>query len=378
MMNFILYVIIAGIIQGHFLGLYLLLSKRGNRKANRLMGVLILLMSMVMSHPIYTAFGIYNNHPHLFLLLYPIVFLFGPIFLFYERTLIFKNYVIDKTKLFHFIPFVGCIAFLTPFYFLNADVKLLLITGRSLERLIDLIRITDAISVVQVLVYLYIINSDLKDYHNKILKSYSSLEKINLNWLRFIVRLFLSVYAAIIVLLLIAFIGYKGFANTYGVEVIHGLVALCVYAVGYKGLFQPEIFVSIENDESEKKPSTQNGEIESFSKEEMVSLLDYMREKKPYLKEDLTLTELAKQIGMSRNQLSALINAGVGENFYTFINKYRVDEVKRLITDSKNNNFTILSLAYEAGFPSKSSFHTVFKKITGLTPTEYRDTLSQS
>lgn len=81
---------------------------------------------------------------------------------------------------------------------------------------------------------------------------------------------------------------------------------------------------------------------------------------------------------MSRNQLSFVINQGIGDSFYTFINKYRVEEAKRIIADPKNVNFTILSLAFEAGFPSKSSFHSIFKKLTGLTPTEYRNTLLQS
>jgi AraC-like DNA-binding protein len=104
-------------------------------------------------------------------------------------------------------------------------------------------------------------------------------------------------------------------------------------------------------------------------------LQSHLKTAKPYLNESLTLTELARQIGTTRNQLSFLINSAYGENFYSFVNKFRVEEVKQLIADPKNKNFTILSLAFEAGFPSKSSFHTIFKKFTGITPAEYRSKL---
>ena len=98
-----------------------------------------------------------------------------------------------------------------------------------------------------------------------------------------------------------------------------------------------------------------------------------MSSAKPYLNPDLTLTELAKQLTISRNQLSEVINTGVGDSFYNFINKYRIDEVKQLIKEDPTKRFKIMSLAYEAGFNSKSSFNNIFKKIMGLTPSAYRD-----
>ncbi|HTJ52679.1 MAG TPA: helix-turn-helix domain-containing protein [Cyclobacteriaceae bacterium] len=102
-----------------------------------------------------------------------------------------------------------------------------------------------------------------------------------------------------------------------------------------------------------------------------------MVEKKPYLDAELTLSTLAKDLSMSRNQLSHLINVGVGANFYDFVNKYRVEEVKRLMTDPQVKNFNLLGIALEAGFKSKSTFNLIFKRFTGLTPTEYRKNSTQ-
>ena len=85
---------------------------------------------------------------------------------------------------------------------------------------------------------------------------------------------------------------------------------------------------------------------------------------------------LSKQFGVNRNQLSQLINEGVGENFYDFINKYRVEEVKRLMADPQKQNYSLLGLALDAGFKSKSTFNLVFKRFTGLTPTEYKKNIT--
>jgi AraC-like DNA-binding protein len=97
-----------------------------------------------------------------------------------------------------------------------------------------------------------------------------------------------------------------------------------------------------------------------------------MENEKPFHDLELTLTSLATQVEIGRNQLSELINSGTGGNFYDFVNKYRVEEVKQLMENPKFKDYTLLAIAFEAGFPSKSTFNSIFKKFTGLTPSEYR------
>jgi AraC-like DNA-binding protein len=143
-------------------------------------------------------------------------------------------------------------------------------------------------------------------------------------------------------------------------------------------LFQDEVFsASTQQIANPQQPRPNKTDVQTGVQngEALQRLKRHLEETKPYLNETLTLTELAAQLGITRNQLSSLINSTTGENFYTFINKYRIEEVKRLIANPKNMNFTILSLAHEAGFSSKSAFQAVFKKFTGLTPSEYRNTL---
>ena len=80
-----------------------------------------------------------------------------------------------------------------------------------------------------------------------------------------------------------------------------------------------------------------------------------------------------KKIQIPSYQVSQAINEGLKKNFYELVNGYRVEEAKRLLADERNKNNTILSVGFEAGFNSKTTFNTVFKKFTGLTPTEYRE-----
>lgn len=123
-----------------------------------------------------------------------------------------------------------------------------------------------------------------------------------------------------------------------------------------------------------KDPSEGIYEQYSHSLDEMKSeLIEHMERHKPFLDPELTLVSLAYQLGVSRNRLSQVINTAIGDNFYHFINQYRVEEVKKLMAQEDSKKYTIISLANDAGFRSKSSFNAIFKKMTGLTPSEYRN-----
>jgi YesN/AraC family two-component response regulator len=108
--------------------------------------------------------------------------------------------------------------------------------------------------------------------------------------------------------------------------------------------------------------------------EEIISRIQrIMSQEKLYQETELSLQNLADKIGFPSYQVSLAINEGMKKSFYDLVNGYRVEEAKRLLLDIKNKNFTILSIGFDAGFNSKTTFNAVFKKFTGLTPTEFRD-----
>lgn len=98
-----------------------------------------------------------------------------------------------------------------------------------------------------------------------------------------------------------------------------------------------------------------------------------MVEQKLYQETELTLNQLAQHLNFPSHQVSQAINEGMNKTFYDLVNGHRVEEAKRLLQDPENRSFTILSVGFEAGFNSKTTFNTVFKKFTGQTPTNFRE-----
>jgi YesN/AraC family two-component response regulator len=97
-----------------------------------------------------------------------------------------------------------------------------------------------------------------------------------------------------------------------------------------------------------------------------------MEQEKPYINSDLTLTQLAEMLSISPHNLSEILNTQINQNFFDFVNQYRVEEVKKALTDPGNQHLTVLAIGFDAGFNSKTSFNTIFKKYTNMTPSEFR------
>ncbi len=97
-----------------------------------------------------------------------------------------------------------------------------------------------------------------------------------------------------------------------------------------------------------------------------------MKKERPYRDPELTLSDLATRLDISSRNLSEVINTRLNQNFFDFINQYRVEDVKKDLLDPKKSHLKILSLAFDAGFNSKTGFNTIFKKHNGMTPSEFR------
>lgn len=117
-------------------------------------------------------------------------------------------------------------------------------------------------------------------------------------------------------------------------------------------------------------------EVEALTKT-MDTLMKLMEKEKPYLDSELNLLKLADKMEISSHQLSYVLNEGMGENFFYFINKYRVQKAEALLMDPENDHLNMLAIGYEAGFNSKTSFNTTFKKMTSYTPSEYKKNRSR-
>lgn len=125
------------------------------------------------------------------------------------------------------------------------------------------------------------------------------------------------------------------------------------------------------------KPKTKTSALdENTAKAYMTRLNEFIEQESPFLNPTLTLRSLAEQIEIHPNQLSWLLNEQTGKNFNTFINQLRIEHFKKLVVDANNSHISLIGLAYESGFNSKTVFNTIFKKETGMTPKEYQKSQS--
>lgn len=132
-----------------------------------------------------------------------------------------------------------------------------------------------------------------------------------------------------------------------------------------------------EGKDSEQKYQ-RSGLTQKLAQRYLQRLEEYMQHEKPYLETDLTIETLAKRLHISRHFLTQILNERLGKNFYLHVNDYRINEAKQRLLEPDNAHLTILAIAYESGFNSKSTFNTVFKKITNMTPSQFRKSQVQS
>ncbi len=208
--------------------------------------------------------------------------------------------------------------------------------------------------------------------------NYSYTEKINLNWLKWMV-----------ISLLILFIGLFLFIK-YGVSyglvrypdlfaVVGAILTIYVFFIGFCGLHQDAVFIdnmSLQEDINEEDAiviNYKNSGLDDEKADQIFARLKlHMDKEKPFLKEDLSLAMLAGELGITSNQLSQVINQKGRSNFFNFINGYRVAAVKDKFKDPALAAYSILGIAYDSGFRSKSSFNKIFKETTGQTPLQCR------
>jgi AraC-like DNA-binding protein len=122
----------------------------------------------------------------------------------------------------------------------------------------------------------------------------------------------------------------------------------------------------------ENAPEKEEVAKEKFKSEHIEALSQYMVEEKPYLESTLTLEKLATQVQLPTRTLSNMINRHFECHFFEFINSYRIDEAKRMLADPACTGKNMLEIMYDVGFNSKATFNTLFKKKTGMTPSQFR------
>ena len=303
--------------------------------------------------------------------------MFGPVTLMYILFSIRKVMTFRLLHLLHLIPLIIGFYAIKDFYIGNIQYN------SFIEYFNESTGITkvalycwEFISPVYILYSLYVLI-----IHNKSVKNYfSDISKRDFKWLSILLSGF-------VIYLLIAysiwfiedvFLVSISFSS---LEILPAILTAYVFFIGYYGYKQTGIFFEYpvegkrelmhKNYRRVDAKYTKSGLSEVERKKIINRLREVMETEKPYRGNDLNINELANILDTSLHKLSQVINESFHQNFYDFINTYRVEESKQLLKNLETQKYTIISIAYDCGFSSKSSFYNAFNKNTGITPGEY-------
>lgn len=348
-----------------FISFFLFLSKKGSKLSNRLLAFFFLSLAFgVLDYYLLIA-GYFEGNTQYALFLNSLVIFHAPLLLLYTQSLTSDHFRLKPIHLLHALPFAIVFLLLFVFYY-NQNPEMQKQVLEDVKKGKDLSTIMISVfGFIYELSYLLAIKIRIRNYRETIVEHFSNLDKINLNWLNFLVNLFIiSVLASTFANIL----RHSQIIRLDQGAIIFGMVGLLFFinSVLLKGLHQNEIFLGTQR----------HTVLKDSTLEENQSLLKklnvHITKNKPYLDAELTLNDLASQVQVSPRQLSTLINAELGKSFFDLINNYRIEEAKRIFRESKDHKLTVLEVMYEVGFNSKSSFNTAFKKYAGTTPTVYK------
>ena len=211
----------------------------------------------------------------------------------------------------------------------------------------------------------------------RIFNNFSNTTDIDLSWIRKLVLVFGIVWTALISVTVIHHV-FQLFSMVFCTNGLFLSLSVFVILIGYFGLKQRIIhgnedgFAPVETSTIQIKYA---GSKLSNSEEKQLAdqLKRHIDSSKSYLNPNLTLSQLAAEIGISSHLLSQVINEQFNLNFFDFVNQYRVEEFKQRIVNPNYENYSLLGIAFDCGFNSKSAFNRIFKKVTSLTPSQYKE-----
>ncbi|MEM6684153.1 MAG: helix-turn-helix domain-containing protein [Bacteroidota bacterium] len=332
-----------------------------NRKANLFLGLFLWSISLELANDVFLEYFEFENAEVAIFPFDPILFILLFLF-FYLNTTINK-----KISNWYYALFIPGIVH---------NICLNVETLESFMEGYDYLILVCYFFEILLLLYVFII---LKEHKKKISNFYSELESKSLSWLKSILIAILLFH---FIMILEGFMIVNEMDHNFTEETLQLtailLLLFTVYWIGYNGFSQPEIFKQYLFQKGDVIAHTKETDTAIALQETYNKVIAIIQTEKLYTNPKLNLSTLAEALNMKERALSKLINHCSDANFYHFINKFRVEEFKRLLQSPKAKQLSILGLAQEAGFPSKSTFYSTFKSFEGMTPKQYELSIKKS
>ena len=361
-------VFLFGALQGLILTLIFLFNDTFHRKSNFFLCALLISFTTLNLTGALEETDIYNHYPVIRFL--PIIWysIIPPATYFFIQYLIQSDYKFKPWGYLLFIPFLLDFSFqcFELISYLLGEIKI----PDDLSGHYFYQNIFEFIAVFFSLAVIILILRTLSNYEDSLYNNYAEISDKSLKWLS---RTLMGGLVLILIWLGTTFLDFSSrkYATYFGRLLPLGL-SILIYWIGYSILMRRELFINQKNINSESSPN-EGTKLSEKAEDHYLNLISIIKEKKLYQNPDINMSMLSEEIGLSKSYVSQIINTKEGKNFFDFINTYRVEEVKQKMADPAFEHYSILGLAMEAGFKSKSTFNAVFKKMTGMTPSKFRN-----
>lgn len=301
-----------------------------------------------------------------------LLFGFGPALYCYSKSLSDQSYDLKRIEWLHFLPVVLEFIYYRTTLFRQGAISL---SDEAISEPNLLFMLVQWGGLLSMLIYVFLSINLLVKYRKWVSNRYSNLEKRELSWLEkplIIYSIFLVLWITIRTTDILIF---KDAIRPYYFNL--GFISLAVITcwIGFKGYLSAQIdsagFIASLN----KQPAR---EVDQSQLSKVAQALqNIMEAEKLYLDSDLTLAKFASQTDHSPKEISKALNHCLQLNFHEFVNKYRVEAFQKNLGMEKFAHLSLLGIALESGFGSKSTFNLVFKANTGLTPRQYKQSIQQ-
>ena len=355
-----------GFAQGIILGILLLILSNKKRKSTFYLGLFVMFFALELVHYIGRSLILNGDYPDLLLLPFNFSWLLFPLFLIYT----YKVSVFSNRRPPYWVVIPGIIVILIQVYifFLPYQTKIA----------IEAMPFHNLFFTYLGIIYSWVIaiwNLKLLHQHRiEVRNSFSHVEAKELQWARTFILF--SIIASVVTHALY-FISHT---NPYFKIFFSTIDLITIYWVAFHGLSQSNIRSVLNNQNTiyafnSKLSNTTKTQVNSNVKiQELAEKInDYVIKSNAFSNSDLTIIDIAESLKIHPKLVSNAINTVQKQNFNSYINQFRIEKAIELLASTALNNYSMEGIGAEVGFNSKSAFYTAFKKVTGTTPTKYKE-----
>lgn len=362
---------VVSIFQLWLIGIFLFTSDKGKRSSNKLLGSFFLCVGFNLTDSFLQFNKGYDSVPFLAFWGSCLPLLFGPLIYLYTQSIFYKGFEFGWKKWRHLFLFFFFFLLTEGLYlFQSSEFQRTLLEKLEARNVPTYLPWTAGLIFLQFLSYGWASLRLIQKYKKEAREKYSDPFVNNVSWLSSAIIFFMLL---MIISTFNQFTAFTAYAKYF--FLIFSMLLLCIAVfisrVLFRALRQPDQFSLVD-----EKPLLNQPAKLGFSEQEEGKLVEqlqrHMEMTRPFLEPELTLDQLAGQLSMKPKILSQIINFSLHQNFFDFVNRYRIEEAKQLLRNSDDKKVTVLEILYKVGFNSKSSFNTLFKRYTGVTPSEFR------